>query len=59
MWQIFEFSTYKKSPPVKQLAIYLPEEKLAYFEEDVIAVKLQKRMDDAQLILIAFLTIII
>ena len=54
MWQIFEFSIYEEFPLVKQLAIHLSEEQPVYFEEDVVAKKLQEKMDSARSTLMAF-----
>lgn len=45
MWQISKFLIHKEFPPVEQLAIYLFEEQLVYFNEDVLVEQLQEKIN--------------
>ena len=54
IWQIFEFSIYKKFSLVEKLVIYLLGKQPVYYEEDVVVEEFQERMDSAQSTFMAF-----
>lgn len=45
MWHIFKFSIYEKFLFIEQLLIYFSRKQAIYFEDNIIAKKLQKKLN--------------